>query len=227
MKRRLVVLQHVAWEGPGIISREAQRRDWEVEIRRLDRGDNLPDADHLDGLVIMGGPMGAYQEDRHPFLRNECDLLAIVARRGDPVLGVCLGAQLLAKSLGAVVFHGHGEEIGFGTVALTSDGQNDPLFAGTAEPLPVFHWHGDTFTLPEGAVLLASSSMYTNQAFRFGSQAYGLQFHLEPDAASWADWRPHLPMGMLDRTETQKSAIESAGNRVVARFFDHVTGLAD
>ena len=222
MKNLWIVLQHVEWEGPGIIAQEAAHRGYEVEIRRLDREDALPDADHLEGLVVMGGPLGVYEEASYPFLRKECELLETTARSGKPVLGVCLGAQLLAKALGARVFPGHGEEIGFGSVELTPAGQDDPLFAGTGNAVPVFQWHGDTFTLPEGAELLASSSMYAHQAFRFGSRAYGLQFHVEPDPGTWAAWQTHLPQGLLDNAASQQKAIESAGKKIIASFFDQV-----
>jgi GMP synthase-like glutamine amidotransferase len=222
MKNRWIVLQHVEWEGPGNLAREAQKWNCEIDVRRLDRKDALPNADEVDGLIVMGGPLGAYEEESHPFLKAECELLAAVARRGDPVLGVCLGAQLLAKALGARVFPGHEAEIGFGSVELTPEGQKDPVFALAGPALPVFHWHGDTFSLPEGAVLLASSQMYANQAFRFGSRAYGLQFHVEPDAGTWAAWQRHLPKGLFDKSEAKQKAVESAGNEVIARFFAHV-----
>jgi len=119
MKSHWVVLQHVEWEGPGVIAREAEMRGCEVDVRRLDREDALPNPDQLDGLVVMGGPLGAYEEDQYPFLRKECELLEAVARSAKPLLGVCLGAQLLAKALGGRVFPGHGAEIGFGSVDLT------------------------------------------------------------------------------------------------------------
>jgi GMP synthase-like glutamine amidotransferase len=227
MKSRWVVLQHVEWEGPGIIAREAEKRGCEVDIRRLDREDALPDPEHLDGLVVMGGPLGAYEEDRYPFLHKECELLGAVARFGKPLLGVCLGAQLLAKALGARVFPGHGPEIGFGSIELTPTGREDPLFAGADHSLPVFHWHGDTFTLPEGAELLASSQMYPHQAFRFGSHAYGLQFHIEPDAHVWSAWRDHLPNGLIDKSEPKQNEIETVGNKVITRFFHSVMDKAE
>lgn len=220
MDNRWVVLQHVEWEGPGIIIREAEKRGYKTVIRRLDREDPLPDADQVDGLVVMGGPLGAYEDERYPFLIKECELLATVARRGVPLLGVCLGAQLLAKALGAKVFPGHGSEIGFGSIELTAAGQEDPLFAGAGLSVPVFHWHGDTFTLPESAVLLAGSPMYPHQAFRFAARAYGLQFHVEPDAETWTAWRNHLPKKLVENSETKQLDIEETGKKVISRFFD-------
>jgi GMP synthase-like glutamine amidotransferase len=134
---------------------------------------------------------------------------------------------LLAKTLGGKVFPGrHGTEIGFGSIDLTQAGQQDPLFAGIGSVLPAFHWHGDTFTLPEGAALLASSQMYAHQAFRFGSRAYGLQFHVEPDTNTWEAWRNHLPQRLLENSETKQLEIEETGKTVISRFFDLATNSA-
>lgn len=223
MKSRWVVLQHVEWEGPGIIAQEAEKRGFEVSFLRLDLGAKIPDPGSIDGLVVMGGPLGVYEEDRYPFLARECELLAKIARRDSPVLGVCLGAQLLAKALGAKVFPGHGAEIGFGSVELTPAGQEDTLFAEVGNTLPVFHWHGDTFTLPEGAVLLASNPMYAHQAFRFGTRVYGFQFHVEPDIETWLAWHDHLPEGLIDGADARSREVEKIGKKIIGSFFDHVT----
>ena len=220
MEQRWVVLQHVEWEGPGNIAREAEKRGFKVDVRRLDRGDNVPDVDELDGLVVMGGPLGAYEEDRYPFLTAECRLLQEAVQHGRSVLGICLGAQLLAKALGAKVFSGHGVEIGFGSVEVTAAAKEDTLFASVPDRLPVFHWHGDTFTLPHGASLLASSKMYAHQAFRIGSRAYGLQFHVEPDADTWSAWREHLPAGLIDASAAKRTQLEKVGKEIIKRFFD-------
>ncbi len=222
MRSRWFILQHAEWEGPGIIALEAKKRGIEVDVRRLDREDEIPDTYLVDGLVVMGGPFGAYEEGWYPFLAKECELLATVVRRGSPVLGICLGAQLLAKALGARVFPGDGAEIGFGSVELTAAGLRDALFSGVGHTLSVFHWHGDTFTLPDGAVLLASSETYAHQAFRFGSLAYGFQFHVEPDANTWSAWSDHLPRGMIDKSVDKQRAIEVTGRAIISRFFDQV-----
>lgn len=214
------ILQHAAWEGPGLIAVEAQARGLDLDIRRLDTGDRLPRTDEVEGLVVMGGPMGVYETGKHPFLAEESSLIAEVVQRNCPVLGVCLGAQLLARALGARVFPGHGPEIGFGFVELTAAGKHDPLFAPSGPSVPVFHWHGDTFDLPEGATLLASSAAYPHQAFRSGRCAYGLQFHIEPDSDTWSAWREHLPPALTERAEQRRYVVERVGRNVLARFFE-------
>ncbi len=218
------MLQHVEWEGPGLIATEAQGRGLHTDIRRLDLGAGIPRPDGVEGLVMMGGPMGAYETDKHPFLAAECNFIAELVRRERPVLGVCLGAQLLAKALGGRVFPGHGSEIGFGSVDLTAAGGQDPLFGSIEPSVPVFHWHGDTFDLPAGATLLASSAEYPHQAFRFGNCAYGLQFHIEPEADTWSAWHEHLPPALIERAEHKRYLVERVGRRIITRFFDIALG---
>lgn len=220
MTRAWAVLQHVAWEGPGLIATEAQARGLRIDIRRLDLGASIPRLDEVAGLVVMGGPMGVYGTDKHHFLARECTLIRDLVLHDRPVLGVCLGAQLLARALGARVFPGHGPEIGCGFVRLTAEGSRDPLLGPAGPDITVFHWHGDTFDLPEGATLLASSADYPHQAFRFGKCAYGLQFHIEPDSNMWSVWREHLPAILTDGTRQRLDAIEHVGKRLIARFFD-------
>jgi GMP synthase (glutamine-hydrolysing) len=221
MACRWIILQHVAWEGPGLIALEAKSRGLNVEVRRLDRGDIIPDLNYLDGLVVMGGPMGAYDLDKYPFLAKECRLIEEAVWNDRPVLVVCLGAQLLASTLGANVFQGSGSEIGFGSVKVTPAGKQDPLFGPAGDSIPVFHWHGDTFDLPQGATLLASSPMYSHQAFRFGSRAYGLQFHIEPDSKTWSDWQEHLPTELSVEIGFRRDQVEQVGRKIIARFFDN------
>jgi len=138
-------------------------------------------------LVVLGGPIGAYDETDYPFLNDE---LAAIARRlqtGRPTLGICLGAQLMARALGAKVYPGGTKEIGWSPVVLTPDGQRSPLQHLDAET-PVLHWHGDTFDLPDGAVRLAGNDVYSNQAFAWGDCGLALQFHPEVTAAGLEHW---------------------------------------
>src|SRR5437762_13643632 len=108
--------------------------------------------------------------------------------------------------------------------SLTAAGRQDPLFARIrdTETVPVFHWHGDTFTLPDGAHLLASNAMYAQQAFRFGTWAYGLQFHVEPDLHTWSAWRDHLPASLIDASNVERKDVEGTGKKIIGSFFDHV-----
>lgn len=224
MTESWAVVQHVAVEGPGLILDLARLRRLEMDVRRVDLGARVPSPDEVEGLVVLGGPMGAYETDKHAFLAEECNLIAELVRRQRPVLGVCLGAQLLAKALGASVFPGPGQEIGFGLVELTSEGCRDPLLGPVGPSLPVFHWHGDTFDVPEGATLLASSVAYPHQAFRYGDTAYGLQFHVEPDPEMWSAWSKLLPGGVMKGTEGEQHLVAQVGRAVVRNFFDVARG---
>jgi len=134
------------------------------------------------------------------------------------------GPGLMADEAEARVFPGNRPEIGFGRVHLTPEGNRDPVLGSSGRSFPVFHWHGDTFDLPAGATLLASSTECPHQAFRFGRCAYGLQFHVEPNASTWTAWRPHLPAALIDEAKTASSRIEQIGRKVIAGFFDVAQG---
>ena len=219
--RRFVVIQHLAAEGPGLIAAVAAHHGFVVDVRRMDRGDAVPAADALDGLVVLGGTMAAYDTPAYPHLAAELRLLADACARDVPVLGVCLGAQLLAAALGARVFKGPAFEIGFGEVRLTPEGADDRVLGPSGPAFPVFHWHGDSYELPRGATHLASSAAYAQQAFRFGPRAYGLQFHVELDRPLARDWASALPAGVtLD--EKRRAAVEQTGRAILHRFFREV-----
>ena len=143
-------------------------------------------ADQAEALIFMGGPMSA--NDDLPYLRREIQFIQDAVERGRPVLGVCLGAQLIAKALGARVYKNAVKEIGWAPVTFTEAGDRDILFRGLQGSETIFHWHGETFDLPAGAELLASSAGCRNQAFRFGDRVYGLQFHLEVTPSMIVEW---------------------------------------
>jgi GMP synthase (glutamine-hydrolysing) len=222
--RSWTILQHAGCEGPGLIAREAMRRGLQFSIRHLDRGEPVPDPDEVEALIVMGGPMAVYESRSYPFLTQEVRLIEDLLRRRQPVLGICLGCQLLAHALGARVYPGDSPEIGIGFVELTEDGKCDPVIGTTGLSLPVFHWHGDTFDLPQGSTLLASSATYPHQAFRHGDSVYGLQFHIGPDQETWSAWRAHLPDGLLKGTDLKRHVIAQRGKEVIRNFFEIALG---
>ncbi|MDQ7039601.1 MAG: type 1 glutamine amidotransferase [Rhodothermus sp.] len=181
---QLHMLQHVPFEGPEHIATWAQRRRYRLSVTRFYAADPLPSPAAVDGVVVMGGPMGVYEEDRYPWLRAEKTFLRAVFEAGRPVVGVCLGAQLLAEVLGGRVYPGPQPEIGWFPVQRTEPGRTHPLLADVPDELTVFHWHGDTFDLPPGAVHLMKSTACVHQAFLWEGRVLGLQFHLEVTPAS-------------------------------------------
>lgn len=152
------------------------------------RGDRLPDSADIPALMVMGGTMGANDDGRYPFLTDLKNLIRSVIALRIPYLGICLGGQLLASAVGAEVVSHRWEESGTLTVSLTEAGKTDPLFRGIAEEFTTFQWHHDSFDLPDGAVLLATSGACPHQAFRLGEVAWGLQFHPEVTEQIIRDW---------------------------------------
>jgi GMP synthase-like glutamine amidotransferase len=172
---RIHVLQHVAFEGPAAIEDWAVRGGRAITRSRLDEGDALPDPEAFDFLVVMGGPMSVNDEERYPWLREEKALVRRAIESGRAVLGVCLGAQMIANAMGGRVYRAAEKEIGWFPVRRVTASGAGVALPETFTPL---HWHGETFDLPAGAVRLAESEAVRNQAFQLGS-AVGLQFHLE------------------------------------------------
>jgi len=184
---RVLVLQHIACEPPGVYEDVLDERGFELKRVEIDAGEPLPAFAEFDAVVAMGGPMSAGDDHRLPWLREEKAWIADAVRANVPYWGVCLGVQLLAASLGARVYTGSEPEVGVLPVALTDEGCVDPVFAGLPRSFPTLQWHGDTFELPDGAVRLAGSAPYRNQAFRV-KRAYGVQFHLEVSPAMAREW---------------------------------------
>jgi len=238
---RALVLQHIRCEPPGIFSGLLTGRGISVETAELDEDGELPDWRGLDLVIAMGGPMGVNDEAEHPWLADEKRWIAAAARAGTPYFGVCLGAQLLAASLGAPVRTGEAPEVGVLPVAVTHAGRRDPVFGGLGDEFPALQWHGDTFGIPAGAVHLARSAAYPNQAFRFGDTAYAVQFHVEVTGAMLAEWgdvpayqesaRAVLGPGGLDNLAAGFAAAQAAMARTASvmftRWLDHaVQGAA-
>ncbi|HEY7319556.1 MAG TPA: DUF488 family protein [Candidatus Binatia bacterium] len=176
----VLVLQHVRCETPGTIGEMLRAEGISTDIVRIFEGKKVPhELGEAAGIVIMGGPMGVYEQNRHPFLRQEIRLIEEALKKEKPILGICLGSQLLASALGARVKPGKQKEIGWYPVRLAKSAKGDPLWSGANDSFTAYHWHGDIFELPGGAVSLASSALTKCQAFRYGKNAYGFLFHME------------------------------------------------
>lgn len=188
-RQEVVVVQHVPHEHLGSFAKTFARVGVAVRVvEAFAAAPAWPSLDAVSGLVVMGGPMNVDETARYPFLTAELRLVERAVARGLPVLGVCLGSQLLAKALGARVYPNARKEIGWYPIYPTAAAKSDLLFAPFSPGEVVFHWHGDTFDLPAGATLLASSDACRHQAFRYGQASYGLQFHVETTPAMIAEW---------------------------------------
>lgn len=174
------VIQHIECEIPGTIADVLNEKGISIQTVDAYKGEPVPkEMGAAAGVVIMGGPMGVYEEDRYPFLCDEIRLIERAVKEDKAVLGVCLGSQLLAKALGARVTKGKKKEIGWYPVSLAKGATKDRLWTGVEPSFTAYHWHGDVFELPRGAELLASSASTPYQAFRYGGRAYGFLFHME------------------------------------------------
>lgn len=176
---RLHILQHVHFEGPAIIGTWAIDRGHTVTTTALYKDEKLPSLHTFDWLVVMGGPMSVGDTERYGWLAEEKSFIRDAIRARKIVIGVCLGAQLIADALGGRVYPNREKEIGFFPVRLTGQGKASPVFSALPEVFNAFHWHGDTFDLPDGCLLAASSEACANQAFEYDGHVFGLQFHLE------------------------------------------------
>jgi GMP synthase (glutamine-hydrolysing) len=185
---KLLVLRHVPHEHLGTF---AQKHTRSVTYEYIDFYQNESkdiSLNNIDGLIILGGPMNVYETHKYPFLEIEDRLIKNAIEKDTPVLGICLGAQLIAKTLGSIVKQNKEKEIGWYLLKTTEEGSKDKLFKHFNTEETVFQWHGDTFEIPEGAVHLAYSPLCINQAFRYGAKVYGLQFHIEVTPEMILEW---------------------------------------
>ena len=194
---RVLVVQNFEKTALGQVGRALAEAEAEIEMIMAHEGEPLPPVHgRHDAIIVLGGAQNALADEAHPYLPQLANLMADFAIAGKAVLGICLGSQILARGLGAENLIGAAPEFGWQEVTATEAGRIDPVLRAAPAQFPIFQWHDDTFTLPEGAVRLASNAAVENQAFRFGRAAYGMQFHFEADrrlVEGWnADFAGHL-----------------------------------
>ena len=232
----VLVLQHIACEPPGAFEDVLVAAGADLHRVELDEGDALPPWQDFVAIVAMGGPMSVNDDAELPWLTAEKQAIAEAVRAGVPYWGSCLGVQLLAAALGARVYAGTQPEVGVLPVALTEEGRADPVFAALPAEFQTLQWHGDTFDVPEGGVLLASSPAFPNQAFRVGRAAYGVQFHVEVTeqmAREWAEVPAYaeyadrvLGAGGIDRLMSDFDAARERMLDVGRRMFERWVEIA-
>ncbi len=199
-------LQHVPFEGLANLERWVKEQKHSISGTFLYEQANFPSVTDIDMLIVLGGPMGVYDEEKYSWLAAEKQFIQEAIERNKFVLGICLGAQLIAEVLGAKVYQNKQKEIGWFPVELTKEGMESPLFQNIPNRFTAFHWHGDTFDLPTGASHIARSEGCLNQAFTYGNHVVGLQFHLESTGASIENLIQHCPEDLQKGKYVQSEA---------------------
>ncbi|MEW5745939.1 MAG: type 1 glutamine amidotransferase [Nitrospirota bacterium] len=218
----VLICKNISIEGPGTIEAFLRAKAIPYTTVDLSEGEDLSSGERYDSLVMMGGPMSVNEDDRYPYIKEEMALARDFAVRGKPVLGICLGAQIMAKALGAPVYKGKEKEIGWYDIELAEGGLRDPLMRRLAthpqagdlwKRFKVFHWHGETFDIPAGAVRLAGSALFPNQAFRYGARAYAFQFHIEVTKEMIYDWLKDEAVDLAAIRDSTEKAYEVYSGR--------------
>ncbi len=193
MKKKVLILKNVWNEGPGII--ELALRELNMEYMILDYyndgGTQYADPSLYSGLIIMGGPMAVYEREKYPFIEKEIELVKLFLSENKKILGICLGAQIIAKAVGGDVYREKRSEIGFFDLYINKTGRQDKYFSSFPDQLKVFQWHWDTFKIPDSCQNLGVSDSFNNQIIRVNNNCYGLQFHFETDYNMIMDWLDH------------------------------------
>lgn len=190
---RVAIVENTRVTHHGLVGVALHERAALIDLYRPFTGQPLPERPDADALVVFGGEQAATDDDIHPYLPALADLMAAFTEADKPVLGICLGSQILARAFGARNHLGTAPEFGWVDVSLTDEGRADPLLSALPATFPIFQWHSDTFTLPAGALHLATSPTAAHQAFRIGRATYGTQFHFEASRAVVADWLASFP----------------------------------
>ncbi|MEN8228223.1 MAG: type 1 glutamine amidotransferase [Bacteroidota bacterium] len=222
---------HVPFEGPGIIADWIKKKNHTLEYTRFHEGDPLPDASGVDMLVIMGGPMNVFDFHIHPWMQDEIEWVTDYISTGKPVLGICLGAQIIAAALGEDVYPGKEREIGWHNLQFLPSLGDYRIWKELPVTRKVFHWHGDTFTIPKGATRIASSQAFPNQGFIYNSKVVALQFHLEATPASVKELvdncREELVPGPYIQTEEEilgEEKVYQTNQALMFRLLDYLCG---
>ncbi len=232
----VLIIKNIHTEGPGTIEIFLLENSIDYMIVELAKGQNPPSLALFSAMIILGGPMGVYEMNRYPHLQITSRLIKEAINRKMKIFGICLGAQMIAHCLGARVYKGPSEEIGWLDIELTSDGMKDPAMISLAthpyvgdawKRFKVFHWHGDTFELPAEAVRLAGSDLYENQAFRYGDRVYAFQFHIEVSSAIISKWFENGPFRdkiLLEASELD-SEYSGRAKKFYKEFFSQSSGI--
>ncbi len=230
----ILIIKHIDIEGPGTLGEFLDNKKIPYRIIDLGAGQALPDdPKEYQAVVVLGGPMNVDEELQYPWLVAENKFIQKVLADRVPFLGICLGSQLLAKAAGAKVGKSPVKEIGWYNVQLTKTGAKDPLFQGFKENEPVYHWHGDMFEIPSSGTLLATAQGCPHQALKVGTNAYGLQFHVEVTDVSIKEWcdeyaqndlpgrREHIKV-MIDGYKKYEQQFRSQANRIYENFLNMI-----